>query len=407
MAGLSLFGSTMQRNGFYALYFITILMVAVGQMTQTLYVPSIGQMARDFMVRPGALQAVMACYLIPYGLSQFVYGPLSDRMGRRPVLVIGMMVFLAGTLVIQWVPTFDALLLGSMIQGLGTGAAGAMSRTVMRDRYSGAELNRANSLVSMGVIFSPLLAPMIGGWLTELVNWRAGYWFLFIFGALTTLAIMLWFAETLPAERRQPQRVTAAYRHVLGHSRFQGNLLCLMATFSGLAVFEAAAGVIMGKDLQLSAKAVSVLFVLPLPGYMFGAWLSARLSYRLTMGKLMRLGIAFLGIGSLTILVPGLLGEVSAASLVLGAALYFVGSGILCPTATTCAIEPFPGQAGTAGAILGGMQNLGAGLVTLLAAGIPMHGQLTLGIIMTLMVLVVVASFLWMRRGHTPEHQMA
>ncbi|MBZ6073052.1 multidrug efflux MFS transporter EmrD [Aeromonas schubertii] len=397
----------MQRNGFYALYFITILMVAVGQMTQTLYVPSIGQMARDFMVRPGALQAVMACYLIPYGLSQFVYGPLSDRMGRRPVLVIGMMVFLAGTLVIQWVPTFDALLLGSMIQGLGTGAAGAMSRTVMRDRYSGAELNRANSLVSMGVIFSPLLAPMIGGWLTELVNWRAGYWFLFIFGALTTLAIMLWFAETLPAERRQPQRVTAAYRHVLGHGRFQGNLLCLMATFSGLAVFEAAAGVIMGKDLQLSAKAVSVLFVLPLPGYMFGAWLSARLSYRLTMGKLMRLGIAFLGIGSLTILVPGLLGEVSAASLVLGAALYFVGSGILYPTATTCAIEPFPGQAGTAGAILGGMQNLGAGLVTLLAAGIPMHGQLTLGIIMTLMVLVVVASFLWMRRGHTPEHQMA
>ncbi|KUE81271.1 multidrug efflux MFS transporter EmrD [Aeromonas schubertii] len=397
----------MQRNGFYALYFITILMVAVGQMTQTLYVPSIGQMARDFMVRPGALQAVMACYLIPYGLSQFVYGPLSDRMGRRPVLVIGMMVFLAGTLVIQWVPTFDALLLGSVIQGLGTGAAGAMSRTVMRDRYSGAELNRANSLVSMGVIFSPLLAPMIGGWLTELVNWRAGYWFLFIFGALTTLAIMLWFAETLPAERRQPQRVTAAYRHVLGHGRFQGNLLCLMATFSGLAVFEAAAGVIMGKDLQLSAKAVSVLFVLPLPGYMFGAWLSARLSYRLTMGKLMRLGIAFLGIGSLTILVPGLLGEVSAASLVLGAALYFVGSGILYPTATTCAIEPFPGQAGTAGAILGGMQNLGAGLVTLLAAGIPMHGQLTLGIIMTLMVLVVVASFLWMRRGHTPEHQMA
>ncbi|MGY2436683.1 MFS transporter, partial [Escherichia coli] len=89
-----------------------------------------------------------------------------------------------------------ALLIGSLIQGLGTGAGGAMSRTVMRDRYSGAELNRANSLVSMGVIFSPLLAPVLGGWLTELFNWRAGYWFLFGFGALTTLALLAWFGET-------------------------------------------------------------------------------------------------------------------------------------------------------------------------------------------------------------------
>lgn len=397
----------MQRNGFYALYLITILMVAVGQMTQTLYVPSIGHMAQEFLVQPGTLQAVMACYLIPYGLSQFIYGPLSDRIGRRPVLIIGMLVFLAGTLTIQLLPTLLALLVGSAIQGAGTGASGAMSRTVMRDRYSGAELNRANSLVSMGVIFSPLLAPVVGGWLTELFNWRAGYWFLFVFGALTTAAIMLWFAETLPPERRQPQRVSTAYRHVLGNARFQGNLVCLIATFAGLAAFEAAAGVIMGKDLHLDAHTISVLFVLPLPGYLFGAWLSARLSFRLSAGSLMRLGIAFLALGSGTILVPGLLGHVSAAALIAGATLYFIGSGILYPTATSCAIEPFPGQAGTAGAILGGMQNLGAGLVTLLAAGLPMHGQLTLGVIMSLMVLLVMASFVWLRRGHAPHQQMA
>ena len=142
----------MYRHSFYPLFFLTILMVAVGQMTQTLYVPSIAMMAGDFNVASGQLQAVMACYLIPYGLSQFVYGPLSDRIGRRPVLLIGMMVFLVGTLTIQLIPSFTALLIGSLIQGLGTGAGGAMSRTVMRDRYSGAELNRANSLVSMGVI---------------------------------------------------------------------------------------------------------------------------------------------------------------------------------------------------------------------------------------------------------------
>ncbi len=249
----------MDRHSFYPLFLLTILMVAVGQMTQTLYVPSIPMMAGDFNVASGQLQAVMACYLIPYGLSQFVYGPLSDRIGRRPVLIVGMMVFLVGTLIIQVIPHFAALLVGSFIQGLGTGAGGAMSRTVMRDRYNGAELNRANSLVSMGVIFSPLLAPVLGGWLTELFNWRAGYWFLFGFGAVATLAIMAWFGETLPAAARQPLRVGAAYRHVLGNPKFQGNLLCLMATFAGLAVFEAAAGVLLGDVLKLSARTVSVL----------------------------------------------------------------------------------------------------------------------------------------------------
>jgi len=130
----------MDRHSFYPLFLLTILMVAVGQMTQTLYVPSIPMMAGEFNVVSGQLQAVMACYLIPYGLSQFVYGPLSDRIGRRPILIVGMMVFLVGTLTIQLIPTFTALLVGSFIQGLGTGAGGAMSRTVMRDRYNGAEL---------------------------------------------------------------------------------------------------------------------------------------------------------------------------------------------------------------------------------------------------------------------------
>ncbi|MGL5038056.1 MAG: multidrug efflux MFS transporter EmrD [Aeromonas sp.] len=398
----------MDRHRFYPLFFLTILMVAVGQMTQTLYVPSIPMMAADFHVGPGQLQAVMACYLIPYGLSQFVYGPLSDRIGRRPVLIIGMTIFLVGTLVIQLIPHFMALLVGSFIQGLGTGSGGAMSRTVMRDRYNGAELNRANSLVSMGVIFSPLLAPVLGGWLTELFNWRAGYWFLFGFGALTTLALLAWFAETLPAtSRQQPLRVSAAYRHVLSNPRFKGNLLCLMATFAGLAMFEAAAGVLLGDVLKLSARTVSVLFVLPLPGYLFGAWLSAKLSFRLSQGKLMRHGISFLALGSLIILVPGLFGVVSAASLVGGAAVYFIGSGILYPTATSCAIEPFPAQAGTAGAILGGMQNVGAGVVTLFAAGFPMDGQATLGAIMTLMVLIVALSFVWLRSHGSPQQQMA
>ena len=115
---------------------------------------------------------------------------------------------------------------------------------------------------------------MLGGWLTELFNWRAGCWFLFGFGTLTTLALLAWFGETLPATaRRQPLRVGAAYRHVLGNPRW-GNLLCLMAPSRGSRYSRRRPACCWGRA-ELSARTVSVLFVLPLPGYLFGAWLSA------------------------------------------------------------------------------------------------------------------------------------
>lgn len=81
------------------LTFLIAILTAVGQMTQTMYVPSMGHMASDFLVTPAALQAVMACYLIPYGLSQFVYGPLSDRLGRKPIIIVGLLIYIVGAII--------------------------------------------------------------------------------------------------------------------------------------------------------------------------------------------------------------------------------------------------------------------------------------------------------------------
>lgn len=141
---------------------LLILLVAVGQMTQTIYVPAMTQIASGLMVRPGAVQAVMAAYLLTYGLSQLVYGPLSDRFGRRPMVLSGLLVFVFGCVFALLAPSLDMLVAGSAIQGMGTGVAGVMIRTVPRDLFEGAALRRANSLISMGIIFSPLLAPVLG-----------------------------------------------------------------------------------------------------------------------------------------------------------------------------------------------------------------------------------------------------
>lgn len=388
------------------LTFLIAILTAVGQMTQTMYVPSIGHMAGEFLVSPASLQAVMACYLIPYGLSQFVYGPLSDRLGRKPIIIAGLLIYIAGSLLALFAHQYNWFLVGSFIQGLGIGCGGAMSRTLTRDCFSGAELHKANSLISMCVIFSPLIAPVLGGYLTESFGWRSSYLFLSLFAIAVVITMMTSMVETLPKAARRHESVANSYRYVLSDKRFQGYLICLVATFSGVAVFEAAAGVLLGGVLQLPATTVSLLFVLPIPGYLVGAALSSVIALNFNEKSALYVGLVAIALGSLVVFVPGVLGQTSALTLIGGATVYFLGAGILFPAATTGALTPLPYHAGTGGAVLGGMQNLGAGLATLLASAIPAHDQMPLGALMLLMSVFAVVGLIRVYSKHDPSNEM-
>lgn len=388
------------------LTFLIAILTAVGQMTQTMYVPSMGHMASEFLVTPAALQAVMACYLIPYGLSQFVYGPLSDRLGRKPIIIFGLFIYIAGTILALFADQYEWFLAGSFIQGLGIGCGGAMSRTLTRDVFSGAELHKVNSLISMCVIFSPLLAPVLGGYLTEAFGWRSSYMFLALFAIAVVITMMTSFKETLPKESRRNERVSDSYRFVLSGRKFQGYLICLVATFAGVAIFEAAAGVLLGGVLQLPATTVSLLFVLPIPGYLIGAALSSLIAAKRNEKSALFVGLVAIMLGSLIVLIPGLFGHTTALTLIGGATIYFLGSGILFPAATTGALAPLPYHAGTGGAVLGGMQNLGAGLATLVASIIPTTDQMPLGALMLLMSVLALIGLIRVYRKQDPSQEL-
>ncbi|MFD2176799.1 multidrug efflux MFS transporter EmrD [Veronia pacifica] len=384
--------------------FSIIILAAVGQMTQTMYIPSVPLMAEGFAVSAANLQAVMACYLIPYGLSQFFYGPLSDRVGRKPVIIAGLVIYVLGTCMALMADSFAVFLAASVIQGLGIGCGGAMARTIPRDCFSGNRLHRANSLASMGLIFSPLLAPVLGGTLSTYLPWQASYVFLLILALSVTGFIVFSFQETLPKESRQISPVLKSYTYVFSHRQFVGHLICLVATFSGVAVFEAAAGVLLGGTLALDAATVSMLFVMPLPGYLLGSWLSTPLATRVSNPFTLRLGVVATILGALVITVPGLEGMVTVSSLIGGAFIYFLGAGILFPSASTAAIKPFPFHAGTAGALMGGMQNLVAGGCTLLASLASTDSQLHLGMILMLMSFISATSLLLTRNNESESN---
>ncbi|XCW71912.1 multidrug efflux MFS transporter EmrD [Kosakonia cowanii] len=376
-----------------------VLLVAVGQMAQTIYIPAMADMAHDLAVSKGAVQSVMAAYLLTYGVSQLFYGPLADRVGRRPVILAGMSIFMLATLIAITTNSLLVLILASALQGVGTGVGGVMARTLPRDLYAGSELRHANSLLNMGILVSPLLAPLIGGVLNTLVNWRACFIFLLVLCVIVTYSMARWMPETRPLDAPRSRLITS-YKTLLGNGAFSCYLLMLIGGLAGIAVFEACSGVLMGGVLGLNSMMVSVLFILPIPAAFFGAWFAGRQNKRFT--TLMWQASLSCLVAGILMWIPGILGVMTIWTLVVPAALFFFGAGMLFPLATSGAMEPFPFLAGTAGALIGGLQNMGSGGLAWLSAQLPQNSQFSLGMLMTLAGLLIVLC--WLPLASRPGH---
>jgi DHA1 family 2-module integral membrane pump EmrD-like MFS transporter len=389
----------MKRQRNVNLLLMLVLLVAVGQMAQTIYIPAMADMAHDLAVSKGAVQSVMAAYLLTYGISQLFYGPLADRVGRRPVILAGMSIFMLATIIAITTNSLLVLILASALQGVGTGVGGVMARTLPRDLYAGSELRHANSLLNMGILVSPLLAPLIGGVLNTLVNWRACFIFLLVLCVIVTYSMARWMPETRPLDAPRSRLITS-YKTLLGNGAFSCYLLMLIGGLAGIAVFEACSGVLMGGVLGLNSMMVSVLFILPIPAAFFGAWFAGRQNKRFT--TLMWQASLSCLLAGILMWIPGILGVMTIWTLVVPAALFFFGAGMLFPLATSGAMEPFPFLAGTAGALIGGLQNMGSGGLAWLSAQLPQNSQFSLGMLMTLAGLLIVLC--WLPLASRPGH---
>nr|WP_186454385.1 multidrug efflux MFS transporter EmrD [Pantoea soli] len=380
------------------LLFMLIVLVAVGQMAQTIYVPAMADMAEALNVRSGAMQQVMAAYLMTYGGSQLIYGPLSDSLGRRPVILAGMAIFACGATIAIFAPSLQVLVLASAVQGLGTGVAGVMARTMPRDLYSGIALRQANSLLNMGILVSPLLAPVIGALLTHLIGWHACFAFLLLLCLSVTASMASWLPETRPPETPATPFLRR-YATLLSDGNFVRYLLLLVGALAGIAVFEASCGVLLGGVLGLDGLTVSILFILPIPAAFFGAWFAGR--EQRSWHTLMWYGVNSCLLAGLLMWVPAWFGVMNIWTLLVPAALFFFGAGMLFPLATSGAMEPYAWLAGSAGALIGGLQNLGSGVVAWLSALLPQHDQSSLGMLMFVTALVMLLC--WWPLSRHPE----
>jgi DHA1 family bicyclomycin/chloramphenicol resistance-like MFS transporter len=349
-------------------------MVALGPISTDLYLPSLPAIGAAFAVGNGEVQLTLSVFLAGFAVSQLVYGPLSDRFGRRPVILGGLTLYLLASIACALAPDIELLILARFLQAVGACVGPVLGRAVVRDIYGREGAARMLSYMGMAMALAPAVGPILGGFLQVWFGWRANFAVLAAF-ALVTLAGSL---ATLPetnrwksAEATRPGRLIATYRDLLRHRSYLGYVIVTACTYSGIFSFISGSAFVLIGLLGLTPEVYGFCFAAIVVGYMAGAFASGRLTQRLGLERMVQLGTAIQVAGGLAGLALYAAGPVTVAGIVLPVAVFMAGTGIAMPNAQAGAIGPFPKVAGSASALLGFFQ-MGLAALVGIAVG---HGS--------------------------------
>ena len=328
---------------------------ATGPLAMQIFLPALPAVQRDFETTAAVVQLTLSLSLLAIAIATLAYGPLSDRYGRRPVLLVGLGLFLFGTLVCVLASGIEVLIFGRIVQAAGGAAGMVLARAVVRDVWGHEQAAGAIARLTMVMVVAPMVAPAIGGLLTDLFAWRAVFWF----SALAGVVIAFWTAIRLPETHVARGRADGArdilrgFAHLLGSGRFRAYVA--HTAFSSMMFFAFISGApyLMVDVLERPATEYGLWFMAASLGFMAGNFLAIRTSGRWSVPASMLTG-TLLGLAGVAIS-AGLVwaGHLSPLGLFLPITLTMVGNGLAMPNAQAGALNVFPHRAGTASGFSG------------------------------------------------------
>lgn len=277
---------------------ITVVLASlamIGPFTIDTVFPGFEAMGRDFGANEAAMQQVTSVYLMSFAVMSLFHGPISDTLGRKPVMLTGLGIYVLATIGCALSPTLPVLLACRALQGASAGAATIVSRAVVRDLYSGAEAHRMMSRIMMIFSIAPAVAPVAGGLLLAWGPWPIIFWAIAGYGVALAVMTATVLPETLPPEDRHPLRVGPVLAGMLEVGRHRGFARLALATtflFAAQFVYIVSAPIFMVDLLGKGERDFWILFVPLISGLVVGAWLSGRLAGRVSTGRLIDGAIA-------------------------------------------------------------------------------------------------------------------
>lgn len=337
---------------------VLALLTAVAPLSIDMYLPAFPAMAQEFGTSASAVQFTLTSFMVGLASGQLIIGPLSDRFGRRPLLLAGTVVCVLAGVACAMAPNIAALTAFRFVQGFSGAAGVVLSRAVVADRVHGPLAARAFSLMMIINGAAPVLAPLIGGSLMGVIGWRGIFWILTGLAVAMFVGVVVVLPETHPKDHRHTGGVTAMLRDarsVLTNRGYLGYTLAFAFGFTVMFAYISASPFVLQNVLGLSPLHYSFAFAANAAGIVIVNALNTRIVGRFGQRRLLHLGIGLLVFFSVLLLVDALLGPVLWASLVLlwGAV---ASLGLVAANATSLALDKVRHAAGTGSAVLGALQ---------------------------------------------------
>ena len=247
------------------------------------FFPSFHAIAREFSLSGWEIQQTLSVYMVPLAFMSLVQGPLSDSVGRRPVVLVGLALYSLASVGCALAPTFGVLLAFRIVQGMTAGVGTIVGRAVIRDLHDGPQAQRLMSLVVMIFAFAPAVAPIIGGWIHVTLGWRPVFGFMALIGVALFVGTFLRLPETHPPERRSELHAGSLARtafSIIRNKEFMLLALAMGANFAAMMSFVGAAPAVVVDHWHLRETQFAALFVPIIGGFVVGAWISGRMAGR-------------------------------------------------------------------------------------------------------------------------------
>ncbi|QCI69259.1 multidrug effflux MFS transporter [Phreatobacter stygius] len=349
----------MLRPDTFALTALLAVLIGLGPVSTDMYLPSLPDIGRLLGASTAQVQLTLSAFLGGFAVGQIFYGPISDKYGRKPVLVAALTLYGVGTAVCAASNSIDMLTAARFLQALGAAGPIVLARAIVRDLYEGRRA--AKELALMGTIMSlvPTLAPIAGGLFHVAFGWRATFFAALAFGLGALLLVVFSLPETLKQRSTaaiSPIGILRTFGQIIRNHTFIANTAIFAAGYSGLFAFISASSFVLQGVYGLGPVAAGAAFASCGVGFVSGSLGGTRLVVRKGESWTIRAGVSLLALGGLAMAAALLVGGLGPAGILVPMAIYTCGFGLTMPQTLAGAMKPFPDKAGAASSLAGFIQ---------------------------------------------------
>jgi MFS transporter, DHA1 family, multidrug resistance protein len=318
---------------------ILVAISAIGPLALNLMIPSMPGMEKTFGVTYGTVQLTLTLYLIGMAVCQLIYGPASDKFGRRPLLLAGLSLFFIASILAAVAPSIEYLIAARLVQAIGGSAGIVLARAMVRDVFSREKSASVISYITMAFVVAPMIAPVAGGFLEQYADWRTGFWILAGLGAIVLAAAWATLPETHVARGLDPQNFFRNAGALFAMSRFRAYTITLGFTSCVFFAFLGGAPHIMMDVLKRTPMEYGLWFITISIAYMAANFFSGRYTIRFGIDRMIFMGNSITVAGGMLCLAAAISGLLSPLTLFVPMSIAAFGNGLTIPNGTAGAIS--------------------------------------------------------------------